>query len=143
MDIHTRLDALLERVLREHQEARKQKKDTGKVRDLLDILLDISEDENMEMKLTTNSIKAFILDVFLAELISIIFGWLMSSAKVHSTVIAELSVQLMESDLMSSAGKDGNLNSVDMEEGIGLTLPRANPLVCVPAARLHPIPLSV
>ncbi|PWA86053.1 cytochrome P450 (chloroplast) [Artemisia annua] len=101
MDIHTRLDALLERVLREHLEARKQKKETGQLRDLLDILLDISEDENMEMKLTTDSIKAFIL-----------------------------------------AGKDGNLNSVDMEEGIGLALPRANHLVCVPVARLHPIPLS-
>ncbi|PWA48829.1 Cytochrome P450 [Artemisia annua] len=101
MDIHTRLDALLERVLREHQEARKQKKDTGQVRDLLDILLDISEDENMEMKLTTNSIKAFIL-----------------------------------------AGKAGNLNSIDMEEGISLAIPRANRLVCVPVAWLHPIPLS-
>ncbi|CAN1303648.1 Cytochrome P450 93A3 [Linum perenne] len=29
---------------------------------------------------------------------------------------------------------------VDMEEGVGLTLPRANPLVCVPVARLHPFP---
>ncbi|GJW91552.1 cytochrome P450 93A3-like protein [Tanacetum coccineum] len=63
MDIRTRFDALMERILREHQEARKQK-DTGQVRDLLDVLLDISEDENMEMKLTTNSIKAFILDIF-------------------------------------------------------------------------------
>ncbi|XP_076899792.1 cytochrome P450 93A3-like [Bidens hawaiensis] len=39
-------------------------------------------------------------------------------------------------------GKDGNLSNVDMEEGCGLNLPRANPLVCVPVARLHPIPLS-
>ncbi|PWA35263.1 cytochrome P450 [Artemisia annua] len=101
MDIHTRFDALMESVLREHQEARKLKEDTGHVRDLLDILLDISEDESMEIKLTTDNIKAFIL-----------------------------------------AGKDGNLNSVDMEEGIGLALPRANRLVCVPVARLHPIPLS-
>ncbi|PWA48830.1 cytochrome P450 [Artemisia annua] len=64
MDIHTRFDALIESVLREHQEARKQKTDTGHVRDLLDILLDISEDENMEMKLTTDNIKAFILYEF-------------------------------------------------------------------------------
>ncbi|GJY60462.1 cytochrome P450 93A3-like protein [Tanacetum coccineum] len=63
MDIRTRFDALMERILREHQEARKQK-DIGQVRDLLDVLLDISEDENMEMKLTTNNIKAFILDIF-------------------------------------------------------------------------------
>jgi cytochrome P450 len=34
-------------------------------------------------------------------------------------------------------GGDG---AVDMEEGPGLTLPRAHPLICVPAARLHPFP---
>nr|XP_043636287.1 cytochrome P450 93A3-like [Erigeron canadensis] len=38
------------------------------------------------------------------------------------------------------AGKDGNLTSVDMEEGVGITLPRATPLVCVPVARLNPLP---
>ncbi|KAI3776485.1 hypothetical protein L1987_46270 [Smallanthus sonchifolius] len=40
------------------------------------------------------------------------------------------------------AGEDGNLTSVDMNEGIGFNLPRANPLVCVPVARLEPILLS-
>lgn len=30
---------------------------------------------------------------------------------------------------------------VDMEEGLGLTLPRANPLVCVPVVRLNPFPV--
>nr|XP_043612365.1 cytochrome P450 93A3-like [Erigeron canadensis] len=39
------------------------------------------------------------------------------------------------------AGKDGNLPSVDMEEGFGLTLTRANHLVCVPVARIDPIPI--
>jgi cytochrome P450 len=34
-------------------------------------------------------------------------------------------------------GEDG---AVNMEEGPGLTLPRAHPLICVPAARLHPFP---
>ncbi|KAI3782525.1 hypothetical protein L2E82_12575 [Cichorium intybus] len=42
------------------------------------------------------------------------------------------------------AGEDGNLGRVDMEEGPGITLPRANPLVCVPVARLHSvIPSSI
>ena len=39
------------------------------------------------------------------------------------------------------AGTDGNLTSVDMDEGLGLNLPRANPLVCIPVARIDPIPL--
>ena len=41
------------------------------------------------------------------------------------------------------AGKDGNLTRVDMDEGFGLTLPRAKPLVCVPVSRLDPIPFSM
>ncbi|KAI3819971.1 hypothetical protein L1987_13826 [Smallanthus sonchifolius] len=41
------------------------------------------------------------------------------------------------------AGKDGNLTIVDMVEKPGFNLPRANPLVCVPMARLNPIPLPI
>lgn len=41
------------------------------------------------------------------------------------------------------AGEDGNLTCVDMEEGIGMSVPRLHPLVCVPVARLDPIPLTV
>nr|GMD46394.1 cytochrome P450 93A3-like [Ipomoea batatas] len=33
-----------------------------------------------------------------------------------------------------------NEGSVDMEEGPGLTLPRAHPLVCLPVARINPLP---
>ncbi|GJY65295.1 cytochrome P450 93A3-like protein [Tanacetum coccineum] len=40
------------------------------------------------------------------------------------------------------SGIDGNLTRVDMDEGLGLNLPRANPLVCIPVARLDPILLS-
>ena len=41
------------------------------------------------------------------------------------------------------AGKDANLSIVDMEEKSGLSLFRANPLVCVPVARVDPIPFSM
>lgn len=39
-------------------------------------------------------------------------------------------------------GGEGNNGTsvVDMEEGVGLTLPRAHPLVCVPLVRLNPFP---
>ncbi|KAD3337066.1 hypothetical protein E3N88_32586 [Mikania micrantha] len=40
------------------------------------------------------------------------------------------------------AGKYGNLTSVDMEEGTGIALTRANPLVCVPTTRLDLDPLG-
>ncbi|EXC30894.1 Flavonoid 3',5'-hydroxylase [Morus notabilis] len=36
-------------------------------------------------------------------------------------------------------GKDGPV--IDMQEGPGLTLPRAHPLICVPISRLSPLPI--
>ncbi|KAJ0590415.1 putative 3,9-dihydroxypterocarpan 6A-monooxygenase [Helianthus annuus] len=39
--------------------------------------------------------------------------------------------------------KNGILASIDMEEGMGVTLSRANPLVCVLVARLDPLPSPV
>ncbi|CAH1446230.1 unnamed protein product [Lactuca virosa] len=62
LNIRRRFDALIENIMREHEEARKQ--DTGEMNDLLNILLHISEDETMDKKLTRENIKAFILDVF-------------------------------------------------------------------------------
>ncbi|KAK7345108.1 hypothetical protein VNO77_15558 [Canavalia gladiata] len=63
-------DVMMERVMRDHEEERKKKKkekgEEGHVRDLLDILLDIHEDESTEMKLTRENIKAFIMDIFMA-----------------------------------------------------------------------------
>ncbi|OIW12135.1 hypothetical protein TanjilG_02356 [Lupinus angustifolius] len=37
-------------------------------------------------------------------------------------------------------GKEGN-ETVDMEEGPGMALPRAHPLLCIPHARIHPFAL--
>ena len=39
-------------------------------------------------------------------------------------------------------GKDGK-GCLDMEEGVGISLPRAKPLVCVPMARLNPFPVLI
>ncbi|XP_059281633.1 cytochrome P450 93A3-like [Lycium ferocissimum] len=72
-DVHKRFDKMMERIINEHEETRRkrnsQSKDGGEtvvIKDLLDILLDISEDECSEMKLTRENIKAFILNMFLA-----------------------------------------------------------------------------
>ncbi|KAI5671510.1 hypothetical protein M9H77_11874 [Catharanthus roseus] len=62
---------MMERIIEEHQETRRGNKlhndgDQGVVKDLLDILLNISEDESSEIKLTKENIKAFFLDLFAA-----------------------------------------------------------------------------
>ncbi|KAK7378210.1 hypothetical protein VNO80_03648 [Phaseolus coccineus] len=69
-EIRDRFDTMMERVIKEHQEERKKRKEVGsrdgQIKDLLDVLLDIHEDENSDIKLTEENIKAFILDVFTA-----------------------------------------------------------------------------
>jgi cytochrome P450 len=71
-----RFDTMIERVIREHQEDMiKKRNENGEgahVKDLLDILLEIQENENSKMKLTRENVKAFIfVSIFL--LIFILF----------------------------------------------------------------------
>ncbi|OVA03553.1 Cytochrome P450 [Macleaya cordata] len=71
VDIRQRYDILLERIMEEREDVRKKKKektsdDGGKVKDFLDILLDVSEDEKSEIKLTRDNVKAFLLDIMTA-----------------------------------------------------------------------------
>jgi hypothetical protein len=63
--IKERFDTMMERVIKEHQEEKKKRKEKGEgvahVRDLLDILLEILENESNEIKLSRENVKAFIL----------------------------------------------------------------------------------
>lgn len=62
--VRDKYDEMMIRIIKDHQEKRKPKKITDgvvPVKDLLDILLDISEDQSSEFKLTEENIKAFIL----------------------------------------------------------------------------------
>ncbi|KAL4558114.1 hypothetical protein LXL04_036310 [Taraxacum kok-saghyz] len=264
-----RFDAFIENIMRKHEEARKGKKEMGEVKDLLDLLLDISEDESMEIKMTRDNIKAFILDIIVAgtDTSAITTEWamaeLINNPKIMKKAVEEIDRVvgkerlLRESDIPNlpylqsivkeslrlhpaaplihrlstedcsvggyhipvntpiffnvwsvgrdpshwenplefrpkrfeekqfdlrgqhfellpfgsgrrmcpgillglmlihvtlgcmiqcfdwKAGEDGDLSSVDMEEGIGLMISRANPLVCVLVTRLDPISLSM
>ncbi|CAI8602191.1 unnamed protein product [Vicia faba] len=67
--IMERFDTMMERVIREHQEERMKRMEKGEddhVRDLLDILLEVHENENGEIKFSMENVKAFILDLFMA-----------------------------------------------------------------------------
>nr|XP_043638199.1 cytochrome P450 93A2-like [Erigeron canadensis] len=269
-EIRARFDSLIEKIIKEHEEVRKEIKKKGEVKDLLDNLLDISENEGTEIKLAGEHIKAFfLLDIMggatqspsistewaLAELINhpnimkkaveeidqvVGKNRLLQEADIpnlpHLQAIVKESLRLhppgpmiirqssvdctvggyqipakttiffnvwslgrdpnyWESPLEFrperfdekqmdvrgqnfqflpfgsgrrmcpgislalmvlhvtlgsiiqcfewKAGWDGNLTSVDMEEGTGITLPRANPLVCIPVARIDPVPLCM
>ncbi|KAI3806502.1 hypothetical protein L1987_22409 [Smallanthus sonchifolius] len=86
-DVHSRFDALMERILREHEEARKQEK--GEVKDLLNILLDVSEDDSMEIKLTRGNIKAFVQEILIAgtDTSAITIEWALAELINHPNVM--------------------------------------------------------
>jgi cytochrome P450 len=63
-EVRGNFDSMMERIIKEHEEARKKEKDMDggyAVKDLLHILLDIYEDKSSKMRLTRENIKAFIL----------------------------------------------------------------------------------
>lgn len=75
-DVHAKFDALLEVLIRKKEEARRSpaaSEEAGvKAKDLLDILMDAAEDENAEVKLTRENIKAFVLVSALLHFVSYI-----------------------------------------------------------------------
>ncbi|XP_020213549.1 cytochrome P450 93A3 [Cajanus cajan] len=67
--IRHRFDTLMDTIIKEREEQRRKNKEIGgtrQLRDMLDVLLDILEDENSEMKLDKENIKAFFLNIFVA-----------------------------------------------------------------------------
>lgn len=63
-EVRDRFDSIMERIIKEHRLQERIRKEAGgsdEVKDLLDILLDIAEDESSEMRLSNENIKAFIL----------------------------------------------------------------------------------
>lgn len=67
-DTHHKMDLMMEKVLKEHEEARaKEGAGSDRKKDLFDILLNLIEaDDGAESKLTRQSAKAFALDMFIA-----------------------------------------------------------------------------
>ncbi|XP_059436661.1 cytochrome P450 705A5-like [Corylus avellana] len=67
MDMTRRFDELLEKVLKEHEE-RGKKGGWGERedKDLMDMLLEVCQDEQAEVKITRTHIKAFFTDLFIA-----------------------------------------------------------------------------
>ncbi|KAK4485389.1 hypothetical protein RD792_008028 [Penstemon davidsonii] len=99
-EVRDRFDEMMKRIIDEHECERRNKgklKD-GIVKDLLDILLDISEDEKSEMKLTRENIKAFIMDIFAAgtDTSAITIQWALSEL-INNPTILQKAVQEIES----------------------------------------------
>ena len=60
-EIHEKFDKIVEKSIEEHREARRDTNNGSAAKDLLTILLEISEDESSEIRLSRENIKAFVL----------------------------------------------------------------------------------
>ncbi|KAK6232264.1 hypothetical protein SCA6_002337 [Theobroma cacao] len=89
-DVRDKYDILMEKIILDHKEARKKNGARGdKIKDVLDILIDISEDENAEMKLTRENIKAFVMNFFGAgiDTSAVTIGWRLAELINHPSVM--------------------------------------------------------
>ncbi|XP_068643844.1 cytochrome P450 93A3-like [Aristolochia californica] len=88
-DLHLRFDRMMETIIKEKEEANKMKKGDAGLKDLLDILLEISEDDKADMKITRENIKAFILDIFVAgtDTSAITMEWALAELINHPDIL--------------------------------------------------------
>ena len=63
-EIHEKFDKIVEKSIEEHREARRDTNNGSAVKDFLTVLLEISDDESSEIRLTRDNIKALILVCF-------------------------------------------------------------------------------
>ncbi|CAJ1909820.1 unnamed protein product [Sphenostylis stenocarpa] len=87
-----RFDALLDGIIKQREKERRNDNQTGGTRpfkDMLDVLLDMFEDENSEMKLNKENVKAFIMDLFVAgtDTSSVTIEWAMAELINHPHVL--------------------------------------------------------
>ncbi|RDX61067.1 3,9-dihydroxypterocarpan 6A-monooxygenase, partial [Mucuna pruriens] len=93
--VRSRYDVIMERIMKEHEDARKKKEMSGDgdeaVRDLLDILLDIYADQSSEIRLTRENIKAFIMNMFGAgtETSATTIEWALAELINHSDIMVK------------------------------------------------------
>lgn len=114
-DARDRYDSMMERIMKEHQDERKKTKemhDAGDaMKDVLDFLLDIYEDENAEMRLTRENIKAFIMNIFGAgtDTSSITVEWGLAELMNHPSVMEKARLEID-----SVVGKDRLVQESDI-----------------------------
>nr|GEU41718.1 cytochrome P450 93A3-like [Tanacetum cinerariifolium] len=95
-DARLRYDLLIDRVLEEHDKARKHEKIGQAAKDLLDILLDIEKDESSEIKLSRENIKAFVLDLIVAgtDTTATTMEWAMAELINHPNIMKKAAQQI-------------------------------------------------
>ncbi|PNT58655.1 hypothetical protein POPTR_001G364600v4 [Populus trichocarpa] len=114
--LHQEADRILESIIKEHRarKAEGNSSNESKADDLVDVLLDLQEHGNLAFSLTTDNIKAVILDLFIAgtETSSTILEWAMSELLKHPEVMEKAQTEVRE--VFGKDGSVGELNYLKM-----------------------------
>ncbi|KAK9757228.1 hypothetical protein RND81_01G149800 [Saponaria officinalis] len=136
-------DRFLEQVVTEHEDRRRDnqygdrdsKEDGEKVKDFVDVLLDVQKDETVGFSIERDSIKALLLDMFSGgtDTTYTLVEWAMTELIRHPTIM-----QKLQQEVRQIAGKNLQVNEDDVKEMKYLKA------VIKETLRLHPpIPLLV
>ncbi|CAI0408607.1 unnamed protein product [Linum tenue] len=112
--MHEGTDRLAESIIRQHRERRAVSRKSEDEEDLLDVLLNLQEDgTTLGFELSTNSIKAFLLDVFLAgsETPSSLTEWAMTEMIKNPEVLRKA-----QSEVRGMFGEKGRVDEAKIEE---------------------------
>ncbi|GKE18856.1 cytochrome P450 93A3-like protein [Tanacetum coccineum] len=95
-DTRLRYDLVIDKILEEHDKERKDKNIGQVVKDLFDILLDIKQDDNSEIKMTRENIKAFILNLIIVgtDSTATTMEWAMAELINHPNIMKKAAQQI-------------------------------------------------
>ncbi|XP_024031112.1 cytochrome P450 93A3 [Morus notabilis] len=96
-EVRARYDNLMEKIIKDHEEAKRRRMETrgdndnGEVKDILDMLLDVYEDEDSEIKLTKENINAYVMNIFGAgtETQAVTMEWALSELISHPNAMSK------------------------------------------------------
>ncbi|KAJ4824754.1 hypothetical protein Tsubulata_032404 [Turnera subulata] len=132
-DIHCRYDVLLEKIITDREQVRKESKSKGEskeVKDFLDVMLDLMEDEDAEFKLKRENVKALFLDLFTAgtDTTATTVEWALAELINHPQVLEKA-----RKEIKGVVGSNSRL----IQESDGPNLPYIQAII-KETLRLHP-----
>ncbi|XP_049400410.1 desmethyl-deoxy-podophyllotoxin synthase-like isoform X1 [Solanum stenotomum] len=136
--IHHQIDKILESVLQEHKAARKlaiNREDKMHKEDLVDVLLRVQESGDLEVPITTDTIKAVILETFIAgtDTSSTALEWAMAELMKNPQVMEQAQAEVRQAFKGKSMITESEVQQLDYLR-----------LVIKETLRLHaPVPLLV
>ncbi|KAJ3678621.1 hypothetical protein LUZ60_002424 [Juncus effusus] len=134
-DVHENFDKILERMMQQKEKLRNEKKgEEKKMKDLLDILLDVASDTNAEMKISREHIKGFLVDIITggSDSASASIEWTLSELINHPNVLKKLTEEIDRVVGKDRLVKESDLPNLPYLDAVIKEIMRLHPAVALP-----------